>query len=225
MDPYRNFLRPVDPLSPPPLINPVALPIWFEVAQSANPSHSLSVQWSTALRQLGDRCRAISIKPFIGVKHQNPQIRNYLAARRRLIVRFFNITKMLKNVPVRRRELERSVKITQSGFQITVSALLRIDDPTWVHGLTRFSPGYRFSPLKTKDHEFQVFLDPATRMFVYNDLLSASLRWHVGYTVNCPVRPDYTGVIPGHEEDFVLSLWKPIQNNIRPSGSNLIYHL
>lgn len=204
-------------LRPPQGANPAALDLWFQAA--ANVSRSM------AYKEYVKLCNAAGLPALVDPQHRNPEIRSFLMSRRKLIVRMLDQTKMLQGIPIFRRAIKRTATVTPRGFSVTISTQLRITDPTWVKTLTRFRPGHSFGLTRNKARELELRLDPSVRMFVYNDMISNLNLWHVGYTVTCPIPPDLTGCMPGHEEEFVLDLWAPAFNKLRPSRSNLIYHI
>jgi hypothetical protein len=171
-----------------------------------------------------DLCRSAGLSPFVVPKNENVAIRNFLYSRRRKIVRFLDATKLMVGLPVIRKIDRKAQKLPNGGFSITVQSQVRIDDPTWISKISKFSLNYRFSSLRNKQRQYTVSLDPSITFFVYNDQIAASHQWHLGYTVRCPIKPKVAG---GYSEtEFILDqLWLPLLHKFRPTNVNRILHV
>lgn len=219
---WKSYMNYPDPLVLPTNLNPHAIDQWFEACKNLNHTDPRSA-WRTAIGTYTDLCRSAGLSPFVAPKNQNVAIRNFLYTRRRKIVRFLDVTKLMVGIPVIRK-IDRSVQITPSGFKITVQSQVRIEDPTWVGKITKFALGYRFSTLRNKQRQYISRLDPSVTFFVYNDQIAASHQWHIGYTIQCPMKPEYIGGYS--EKEFILGqLWAPLSHKFRPSGVNQILHV
>lgn len=210
-----------DPLDLPANLNPHALDQWFMACQKTSQEKDSRSAWRAAIGLYTDLCRSAGLSPFVATKNENVAIRNFLYSRRRKIVRFLDATKLMVGLPVIRKIDRRVQKLSNGGFSITVQSQVRIEDPTWVRRLSKFPLNYRFSSLRTRQRQYAVKLDPSILFFVYNDQVSASHQWHLGYTVQCPIKPAHEG---GYSEtEFILDqLWLPLTNKFRPTNVNRI---
>lgn len=212
-----------DPLDLPTNLNPHAVDQWFQACRSLDQYPDPRSAWRAAVGIYTDLCRSTGLSPFVGPKDGNVAIRNFLYTRRRKLIRFLDTTNLMVGVPVL-RQVKRDVRALPNGFTVRVSAQVRIQDPTWVSRLTKFPFGYRFGLLRNKQRQYVLKLDPSLTVFVYNDQIAASHQWHIGYTVQCPIKPNYPA---GHDESqFILEqLWHPMMTKFRPSRVNQILHL
>ena len=213
-----------DPLELPPNINPHAVDQWFKACQDSRKEKDPRSAWRAAIGMYTDLCRSAGLSPFVVPKNENVAIRNFLYSRRRKIVRFLDATKLMVGLPVIRKIDRKAQKLPNGGFSITVQSQVRIDDPTWISKISKFSLNYRFSSLRNKQRQYTVNLDPSITFFVYNDQIAASHQWHLGYTVRCPIKPKVEG---GYSEtEFILDqLWLPLLHKFRPTNVNRILHV
>jgi len=195
-------------LSPPKNINPHAIELWFDACK--NPE----LATEDVLSVFTEACHAANLYPFVAPNtDSNVAIRNYLYRRRNKFVRFLDWTKLMVGLPIIRL-IKREVNLEEHGFSITVSCQLRIEDPTWIKKIFRFRP-QRFPIMRDKLRRYVLQLDPGLKVFIYNEMISASNRWHIGYTIYCPLDPSYAG-FTNYKKEFILDhLWKPLMTKRR----------
>jgi hypothetical protein len=207
-------------LDPPKGLNPNAIEIWFKVCAS---DYRLATK--DLLKEYVEACNRAGLYPFVEPSHDsNVAIRNYLYKRRRKFVRFLDFTKLMVGLPIIRL-IKRNAFTLPNGFGITISCQLRIEDPTWVRKLAHLGGGYRFPLMRDRFRRYVLDLDPGICVFVYNDMINAPNLWHIGYTIICPIVPDYEGM-EHYKHDYVLQhLWAPLFHAYRGKGLNRIRYI
>jgi len=199
------------PLEFPKDFNPHAVDIWF--AACANLPTDRRLAWSTALHNYTEGCERAGLLPLLKDVDINLAIRNYLYKKRHTFVRFLNVTKLMQGRKIL-RAITREVHVEPYGFSITIEARIREDDPTWYRKLWRLPLGYRFQIQKELGRTV-LHLDPGLTVYVRNPMISIPHRWIIGYTIRCPLFPNYDG--PLSEDEFILhQLWEPLMNSYRP---------
>jgi len=230
MGPYSKLLqRPPGPLDFPHNFNPHAVNIWF-AACSGLPSDTRSA-WVTALQRYKEGCKSAGLLPFVMPEADtNIAIRNYLWTQRRHLVRFLNVSRLMRGLSPW-HNLERHARIESYGFSILVQAQFKIEDPEWHTRLFRMPGGYRFSRIRDSERRYRCELDPGLLVFVYNRETLNPRQWFIGYEIRAPLVPVYTpGMNTGPDlrakEQFILDeLWKPLMNTYRARDSTGVRHL
>ena len=167
------------------------------------------------MHNFNEGCHREGLYPFKDPDHcGNYAITNYLYKRRRKFVRMLDFTKLMVGLPVIRL-IKRHAIPEPDGFILTVSCQLRIEDPTWIKRIFNFSGHYRFPLQRNKFRQYVLHLDPGIEVFIYNDLIAAPTRWHIGYTIRCPFVPDYSGYEHNKEAFIINQLWKPLATKFR----------
>jgi hypothetical protein len=208
-----------NPLNFPKVFNPFALDLWFAACATVDPKSKGA--WNMVLRDFRHRCAKADLDPhFQG--DWDSAIQHFLAVRRRHFVRYADMTKLVQGVKVI-RSVSRTVDFTDFGFQLTVSAQCHIEDPTWVKKLFRFTSNLRFSPIRDRQRRYVHRIDPGLEVFVYNEMISSTNVWHIGYTISCPLMPDTKGQ---DRKNFVLNtLWAPIRSRMKPKKADTSRYL
>lgn len=204
----------------PSAFNPQGRMFWNQAIEQYAPQHSALEDWGHAIKKYVELCEIAGMFPFQQMHMaKNDQIHYYLKAHRRDIVYFINKSKLLDEITIRRSH--HKVALTDTGFTITVYAWCYIKDPSFSKWLLKM-PYPRFNVVREADGRYVKHLGPGLEMFVENDGVKLTNRWHIGYTVTCPFFPDMpTKNTPSRAEleHFVLStLWMPILRETRPNG-------
>ena len=128
-------------LAPPKGINPHAIDHWFVACK--NLPEDVRLARAQALRTFMQRCDSAGLSPFEDPADPNIAIRNFLGTRRRLYVRYADLTKFLK--PLFVRKVTREAYLTEYGFAIRIEGWVRtVADPLWFRHI-KAAPGWRFS--------------------------------------------------------------------------------
>ena len=199
-------------LAPPKGINPHAIDHWFVACK--NLPDDVRLARAQALRTFMQRCDSAGLSPFEDPADPNIAIRNFLGTRRRLYVRYADLTKFLKPLFVRR--VTREAYLTEYGFAIRIEGWVRtVADPLWFRHL-KAAPGWRFSLTWDKEYRYTVKLDPGITVYVRNPFHRSPSTWYVGYEIHCPITPD----LPDFKSETILRhLWDPIAASIRPKNT------
>jgi hypothetical protein len=202
------------PLEFPKNLNPFAADIWYATCLEL-PKLNLPQKeaWVWTIERFVNQCQAKGLDPFFK-GDANTAISQYLFKSRSQFILFLNRTKLLQGLKPIRFPV-REARITEYGFEISISAQYRISDPTWLNQIFSFPIPYRFSRLRKHDKSFySVGWYPGLEVFVSNEQINSPSQWHVGYTIRCPISPDTKGENP---KDFILNrLWKPLTASRRP---------
>lgn len=199
-------------LSFPQQFNPHAADLWFAVLSRlpTNPEEA----WRVATERFVNLCHEKDLYPFRTVKDNNLAVKLFLYKRRMAFIRLMNFTKLMVGVPIIRL-IDRKAKSTDYGFDITITCQVYMKDPTWVRKLKNFGI-YRFNLMREERKKYVRHVDPGLTVFVYNDGISNPQSWHIGYTIKCPIHPDFGDLPTNQHEWFILEqLWKPLQNKFR----------
>jgi len=164
-------------------------------------------------------CDAAGLLPFVdGVVSRDAAIRNYLGQRRRLYVRYLDVTGLLTNIPI--RMVKRKVHLDHTGFSINVEAWITVDDPYWFR---KPSTKWRFTRMWDKEHRYTCQPDPGLLIYVRNPTGRSPNFWYVGYTITCPIEPDLTSGSLAEKESYILrQLWDPISKTFRARNLNRV---
>lgn len=203
----------------PRTLNPNCKLMWQQAIERLEPTDDPMHDWGQALRAYIRLCIKASQFPFSNLRQSaNDQITMSLQNARRQVVKFMNLSKILKQVNI--RKTRREVLMTSNGFTVTVFGNAEIKDPTFSKWLLQMPyPGFR---LKDKEERYTKSLGQGITMVVYNEGANGSQRWHVGYEIVCNQFPDLPGKqLPskGELESFILDIiWTPILKANRPYG-------
>lgn len=193
--------------------------LWRQALKAIVEKNPPLENWGLVIRDYVELCTEKNIYPFSNVHHsENDVIISELNQARRTLVKFFNLSKMFSLVSI--RTTQRVVKMTSTGFVIEVEGLARLKDPSFASWLGQ-APMPRFDLVRNNSRYVKT-LDKRTRLFVYNDMVDAPDRWHVGYEIHINHFPD----IPGNHmpskamlERFILEiLYMPVLLSHRPAG-------
>lgn len=158
-------------------------------------------------------CAKAGLSPFVAVQNPNPAIRNFLAKRRKLYVRYMDLTNFMQDVRV--RKIVKDAYLTDYGFAVRVEGWVTVADPRWF-AKVKTTPGWRFSLAQDKEHRHVIHLDPGITLYVRNPNIRSPVSWYVGYEVHCPITPR----LPNFKPATILStLWDPTAAVIRPKNT------
>ena len=193
-------------LAPPKGFNPHAVDFWFTACKNLPKDTRLAKV--KAMHRYVRLCDSAGLSPFTD-SNPNAAIRNFLGNRRRLYVRFADITGFMQNVRV--RKVSQTADLTDYGFSIKVEAWVQVPDPLWFRVTQK--PGWRFSLAWDKEHRYTLKLDPGITVYVRNPSIRNPNSWYVGYEVHCPITP----VLPVLTPNMILEyLWTPTSAKFRP---------
>ena len=207
-----------DALRMPTAFNSANAATWTNVCMSLVHTNDAAEMWDTAIRQYIDISIDAGKYPFAPHRqHVNDRIFHQLLACRRLVVRFLNLSKLLKHCTI--RSVTRRCEIGDTGFTLTTDARVVLNDPTFAqYLLLKPMPAFK---LKHNGRYVRHLNDEVT-MFVYNAHANAELQWHIGYQIAIPLFPDVPGNhVPsaGDLERFITNvLWTPVMKSNRPHG-------
>jgi hypothetical protein len=198
-------------LAPPKGANPHAVDHWFTACKNLPADPRLAR--AQALRKYVQLCDSAGLLPFAAQADPNIAIRNFLGTRRRLYVRYADLTKFMK--PLFVRKITRDAYLTEYGFAIRIEGWVRVSDPLWFRHI-KATPGWRFSLTWDKEYRYTVKLDPGITVYVRNPSNRSPTSWYVGYEIHCPVTPD----LPDFKPATILKrLWDPIASSVRPKNT------
>ncbi len=198
-------------LDPPATLNPHCMDEWFEACSSQD---SRSDRRSV-LHTYMQLCDSAGLLPFVDhVGNRDVAIRNYLAKRRWMFVRFLDVTKILVSIPI--LKVKRTVHLHPKGFSVNVEAWVKVEDPRF---FKKYRTPWRFSLGWDKEHRYVLELDPGLHVYVRNPGIRMAGFWYFGYTVNCPINPDLTeGSLKDKEAYILHQLWEPLSAYLRGRG-------
>lgn len=198
-------------LKPPKGANPHAIELWFKACQRL-PDNTRSAR-AQALRTYVSLCDSAGLSPFSDSDTDpNIAIRLFLSRRRRLYVRYLDITGVM--TPVRIRKIYRDAYLTDYGFAIRIEGWVSVKDPLWFREIQK--PGWRFSLNRDREHRYTVKLDPGITIYVRNPNIQNPNSWFVGYEIHCPLTPK----LPDFKTQTLLkTLWDNTATIIRPTGT------
>lgn len=198
-------------LSPPAGINPHAVDFWFTACANL-PDDPRSAR-AQALHEYEVLCDSAGLSSFVGSDiDPNIAIRNFLWKRRRIYVRYVELTHLMDKVWI--RKVTKEAYLTDYGFAIKVEGWIRVKDPLWFRNIQK--PGWRFSIAHDKEMRYTVKLDPGITIYVRNPNIRSPNTWFTGYEIHCPLTPR----LPDFKSKTILSaLWIPTATMIRPKGT------
>lgn len=202
----------------PAALNPANRRTWDAVCDQIVHENDPACAWSAAIRLYVDACVDAGLYPFAPHRqHVNDRIFHDLLAARRLLVRFLNLSKLLKHCTI--RSVVRDCEVTDVGFVIEVEARVTLNDPTFVSYLLQ----HPMPALRLKHNgRYSRRLNDAITVFVYNKHAGASQQWHIGYQLFIQQFPDVPGNhLPSRAEieRFVMNvLFLPVLKSSRPHG-------
>lgn len=202
----------------PQALNPNNKSEWGTAIQNLVTTGDTLKDWGLAIKDYVRLCTDRGVYPFQNVhQNRNDRITDYLRERRRQFVHFIDRAHFFDGVRV--RTSGRTVKVTDTGFVLRVTATAYIKDPSFAQWLTQM-PMPRFDFVKHEGRHTKV-LGPGLTMFAENERQSRSPeRWIIGYEITCPVFPDIpTSHTPSRAEleNFILDvLWMPLLRSMRP---------
>jgi len=193
--------------------------IWQQALTEYPPGETAMEDWANAIQHYVTLCEIQGVFPFDATHvARNDQIYYFLRASRLTINRFLD-RGILKELTIRRSH--QKVTVTATGFVIDVYAWVYLKDPTFPEYLMKM-PYPRFNIVRTEDGRYTKKLGPGIEMYVYNEGVRMTHRWHIGYTIHCNVFPDMpTKGTPSKAEleAFILdTMWMPILREVRPLG-------
>lgn len=210
--------RPPTPSTFPPALNPNNKSLWEVAVKEIKPSRHPQEDWGAALRLYVDLCGQRGVYPFQSTQQtRNDDISDFLRVSRRELVRFIDRTDFFADIKL--RSTQRDVKMTNSGFVLTVSGHANITDPSFERWLTQI-PFPKFDFVR-QDGRYWRKIREGLKMFAYRDKGSqSSERWIIGYEISCSIYPDLpTQHLPSRNqlEKFVMDvLFMPNLRAIRP---------
>lgn len=199
-------------LLPPKGANPHAVDLWFTACKQLPQEDRLAR--AQALHKYVQLCDSAGLSPFVDSSvDPNIAIRNFLGKRRRLYVRYMDITGFMDNVRI--RKITRDAYLTSYGFAIRVEGWVSVADPRWFAKI-KTTPGWRFSLAQDKEHRHVLKLDPGITLYVRNPNIRSPVSWFVGYEIHCPIIPR----LPDFKSQTILSvLWDKMALAIRPKNT------
>lgn len=194
--------------------------IWDAVLTDFVPSADPAKDWQKVIEEYVDRCAELGDFPFSNIKQSaNDQIFDFLKEKRREVVYFLNKVKLRDLVAL--RNSKRRVNMTNNGFTLEVESQATPRDPTFEKWLLQH-PFPRFENIRQYDNKYVKHLGKDLTFWVKNDGAGMSQRWHIGYTINCPLYPDIPDrplASKAELERFVLEVfWEAIFRMNRPIG-------
>ena len=199
-------------LSPPPDVNPHAIDLWFAACKNLPQDPRLAR--AQALRRYVALCDSAGLSVFVDSNiDPNVAIRNFLGKRRRLLVRYFELTKFMDGITI--RKIVRDAYPTANGFVIRIEGWVSTADPRWFAKI-KTTPGWRFSLAQDKQRRHVVKLDPSLTLYVRNPSLRSAISWFVGYEIDCPLTPNLRDF---KSATILDALWTPIATSVRPKGT------
>jgi hypothetical protein len=199
-------------LRPPPSVNPHAIDLWFEACTNLPQDPRLAR--AEAMRKYVSLCDSAGLSVFAdpGID-PNIAIRNFLGKRRRLYVRYVELSKFFDGVRI--RKITKDAYPTDYGFAIRVEGWVSTADPRWFAKI-KTTPGWRFSLAQDKQHRHYLKLDPGITVYVRNPNLRSPVSWYVGYEIHCPITPNLKDF---KSETMLRVLWDTLAATVRPRGT------
>ncbi len=204
------MLRP-GALKPPKGVNPHAVDFWFTACKQL-PDDIRSAR-AQALRTYVALCDSAGLFPFVNSDtNPNVAIRTFLDRRRRLYLRYVELTHLMDTVRI--RKITKEAYLTEYGFAINVEGWISVTDPYWFRHIQK--PGWRFSIAHDKRQRYTVKLDPGITVYVRNPNIRSPNTWFVGYDIHCPLTPRLPDFKP---QTILKTLWNPTSTILRPKGT------
>lgn len=194
--------------------------IWDSALTYIEPHMSVVDAWHAAIHAYIDNCVAQERYPFSNFKQTvNDLISEELTKGRRMVVKFLNRNGLLNHITILRTA--RKVCTHSKGFVLRVEAPIRIRDEGLIPNLTHIPmPG--FGP--QRDGVFYRKLSSTVTMYIYNEGVRLSQRWHLAYEISVDNYPHiYTNHTPNKAEiqQFINDIiWMPILRGNRPRGGH-----
>jgi hypothetical protein len=190
--------------------NQAARFVWEKVL-SKNLQGDCPTQWTVAVRQYLNDCRALGVFPYHTSmqQHRNDQLAMFLIDQRRKLSKFFNDSGFFEKFQVQR--VERSYQVTPRVFVLSATAyLLPNDDPTWRQWLT-LVPLPRFLRDSSRGNTYEKELTPSTQVSVH---MRNETTASVTYTITSHTLPEWPArdKVPTPEQmrEFVeQTFWMP----------------
>lgn len=205
-----------EPTRIPTFFNYAARKHWVSAVQTAlaqsSTASSPRTLWKLAVFLFVQECKEAGI-PFRASNSTsaNTQVVQHLFAERKRIVKFLQDTGLLLQCKVRTGV--RSVKIRNGKFILTVDA--KIDYNRSVDALV-----YKHFRYRRKLKAYSSQLSKHTTISVYNESAGMNHRWHLTYSVSCPLLPVIKSKPLAEQyelETLIFMLWNKIALYTRPS--------
>lgn len=212
--------RAPQPTSIPPALNPSNIDLWSEAVNGVQVK-DVAQHWARALNRYLNLCTQNDRFPFQQL-HTSPndQIVDILKDVRRTFVKYVDRHQLYQKMKI--RTVDRQVRMTETGFVISVVAHGRIEDPTFPQMLLGLKPTGDQFPFVQPRPRYEKQLNQWLKMWATNPAYDNPERWELGFEVSVPMFPDVPGNgIPTKDQlQYFIHhiLWLPVMKATRPRG-------
>ena len=210
----------------PPSLNTNAKSEWEQAVKDVVPTSNPMTNWGLVLKRYIQLCEMSDKFPLantagsFSTEDSNSEILHILRQARIDFVRFIQKNDFFHDIKI--RSTHRKVQLHDSGFVLSVWALVRITDPKFKQWLGHLKfPGHAGNQMIPRDanNRYTVDVSPHLKVYVENDAPGLPERWVVGYEITVPAIPHLEDVtFPSQEqlEQFILdSMWMPLLRSMR----------